>query len=223
MNYTNTGSKVLNFVNKIGTAILMNMMFLIGCLPIVTIGASWSGLYSAIRFMIRGEGWFAGYKEGFKTGLLRNCLATTFGLLVGSYALNNLLPAIKMLVDGVETGTAAVIAVAFGLLLLAVILFLTVMVPVNLYIRTDYDRWLKNTFYLIGRAPLHCLVAAAVAWFPVYQMVFQTWDFIFLVIGYVAAYFVLAGLIFTILLKKPLIRLKEREREAGTLLDEEDE
>ncbi len=221
MNYTNTGSKVLNFVNKIGTAILMNLMFLIGCLPIVTIGASWSGLYSSIRYMIRGEGWFAGYKEGFKTGLLRNCLATTFGLLVGYYALNNLLPAVLMLVEGVEVTTATILVVAFGLLLLAVLLFLAIMVPVNLYIRTDYDRWLKNTFYLMGRAPLQCLVVAAVAWFPVYQMVFLTWDFIFLAMAYVAAYFTLAGLVATVLLKTPLIRLKEREAEAGTLLDED--
>ena len=109
LNYTNTGSKVLNLVNKIGTFILMNMMFLIGCLPIVTIGASWSGLYSAVRFTIRGEGWFAGYKEGFKTGLLRNCLATAFGLLVGYYALNNLLPAVLMLVEGVEVTTATIL------------------------------------------------------------------------------------------------------------------
>ena len=33
-------------------------------------------------------------------------------------------------------------------LLLAVLLVLAIMVPVNLYIRTDYDRWLKNIFYL---------------------------------------------------------------------------
>lgn len=221
MNYTNTGSKVLNLVNKIGTFILMNMMFLIGCLPIVTIGASWSGLYSAVRFTIRGEGWFAGYKEGFKTGLLRNCLATTFGLLVGYYALNNLLPAVLMLVEGVEVTTATILVVAFGVLLLAVLLVLAIMVPVNLYIRTDYDRWLKNIFYLIGHAPIQCLVATALVWFPVYQMIFPTWDFIFFAIPYVAAYFVVVGWVNTMLLKTPLIRLKERETEAGTLLDED--
>lgn len=222
MNYTNTGSKVLNFINRVGTAILMNLMFLIGCLPVVTIGASWSGLYSSIRFMIRGDGWFSGYKEGFKTGFVRNTIATIFGLLVGYYALDNVLAGAAMLADGVEVSTAAVVLAAFGVLLLAVLLFLTVMIPVNLYIRTDYDRWLKNTFYLISRAPLQCLIAIVLVWFPVYQVIFQTWDFIALAMVYVAAYFILAGFVITILLKKPLIRLLEREREAGTLLDEEE-
>ena len=221
MNESKFGAKLLNLINKIGTFILMNMMFLIGCLPIVTIGASWSGLYSAVRFTIRGESWFAGYKEGFKTGLMRNLLATGFGLAVGYYALNNLLPAIAMVVDGVEVATAMVIIVAFGLLLLAVLLFLTIMVPVNLYIRTDYDRWLKNTFYLIGHAPLQCLVSAGLMWFPVYQMIFPTWDFIFFAIPYVAAYFIVVCWVNTMLLKTPLILLKDREREEGTLMDED--
>jgi hypothetical protein len=221
LNYTNTGSKVLNLVNKIGTFILMNLMFLIGCIPVVTIGASWSGLYSAVRFTIRGESWFAGYKEGFKTGLLRNILATSFGLVVGYYALDNLLPAIAMVVDGVEVTVATVIIVAFGVLLLAVLLFLAIMVPVNLYIRTDYDRWLKSTFYLIGHAPVQCLVTTALVWFPVYQMIFPTWDFIFFAIPYVAGYFIVVCWVITMLLKTPLILLKDREREAETLLDED--
>ena len=114
-----------------------------------------------------------------------------------------------------------VVLVLSGIVMLAVLLFLTVMVPVNLYIRTDYDRWLKNTFYLIGHAPLQCLVSAVLMWFPVYQMIFSTWDFIFFAVAYVAAYFIVVCWVSTMLLKTPLIRLKNREREAGTLLDED--
>ena len=221
MNNTNTGAKILNFINKVGTAFLINLTFVVGCLPVVTIGASWSGLYSAIRYLIRGDGWFSGYKEGFKTGFLRNTLATAFGLLVGYYALDNILVAAAMLVDGAAVATATVIAVAFGVLLLAVLFILTIMVPVNLYIRTDYDRWLKNTFYLIFHAPLQCLVAVVLFWIPVFQLIFMPLDFMLLAVVYAAIYFVLGGFVNTILLKKPLIRLLEREREAGTLLDEE--
>lgn len=217
-NLNSSGSKLMDLINRIGTGILINLMFLIGCIPIVTIGASWCGLYSAVRYMVRGDGWFSGYKEGFKTNFIRTTFATVFGLAVGYYALDNFLPSLAMLLDGVEVGYAWVLLVVFGGLLLTVLLFLTVMVPVNIYIRTDYDRWLKNTFYLIGHAPLQCLVATALVWFPVYQAVFASVGFYFLLVGYVAAYFILAGVACTVMLKKPLIQLLRRERKAGTLL-----
>lgn len=218
---SNTGSKLMNLINRVGTVFMMNMMFLVGCIPLVTIGASFSGLYSSIRFMIRKEGWFSGYREGFKTGFVRNTIGTVFGLLVAYYALDNFVPALHMMADGVELPTAIAVLVAFGALLLVDLLLITVMIPVNLYIRTDYDRWLKNTFYVIGHAPLQSVVLAALTWFPIFQALTFPADFYLTAIAYVAIYYAFVSFAGTIMLKNTLIRLKKRETEAGTLLDED--
>lgn len=219
-NQGKTLSKIMNIVDKVGTVILMNLMFLVSCIPVVTIGAAWSGLYSAIRYTIRQEGWFAGFKEGFKTCFLRNTLGTVYALLIGWFSLNNMIVAVEVLKDNVEVTMAITLLVAFGLLLLAALLFVTVMVPINLYIRTNYDRALKNTVYLIAHAPLQALGVTVLVWFPVFQFLFILGDFITFAMIFLVAYFTLCGYIATILLKKPLIRVLKRERAAGNILED---
>lgn len=220
-NQGKTLSKIMNIVDKVGTVILMNLMFLVSCIPVVTIGAAWSGLYSSIRFTIRKEGWFAGFKEGFKTCFLRNTLGTVYGLLVAGFSLNNIIVGIEMLKDNAAMSMAITLLVVFGLLLLAALLFMTAMVPINLYIRTNYDRALKNTIYLIVHAPLQILGVTALICLPVFQFIFLLGDFIVFCMIFLAVYFTLCGYVATILLKNPLIRILQKERAAGNILEED--
>ena len=50
--------KFMGVVNKIGSAIMLNLLFLVSCIPVVTIGNATAGLYSAVRFSIRGDSTF---------------------------------------------------------------------------------------------------------------------------------------------------------------------
>ena len=45
----NWTDKLSNAITLAGTAILMNLTFLVASLPLVTIGPAWCGLMSAIR------------------------------------------------------------------------------------------------------------------------------------------------------------------------------
>ena len=73
--------KLHSILNKMGTMALMNAMYLIACIPIVTIGPAWNGLLTAIRYHVRGDKWFAGFKFGFKTRFWRSFLSFNIMLL----------------------------------------------------------------------------------------------------------------------------------------------
>lgn len=205
--------KLMGFLNKAGTAITMNLLFLVSCLPIVTIGAAWSGLYSAVRFSIRGEGWFAGYWEGFKCHFLRNVIGWTFGLAVCFFAADKILFGINQMMLNPELITAGVIIplVIWGLFALAAVLVIAAMLPLGLYFpQLDANTWLVTAWDIIFHAPLQCLLVAALMWFPpVLFFVSFFYTYYFLLI-FLAVYFVLAAFIATIVLKKSLLRILQR-------------
>lgn len=211
-----TVSKIMGYVNKAGIAVLMNLLFLVSCIPLVTIGAAWSGLYGAVRYTIRGESWFEGYKTGFKTKFLRNTLTWVIGVLVGYYVLDNVVVCVNLLLaplEGVAIGSVIGMLSFSGILLLLIALFLTGMIPVNLYIPTVNDRWLKNTWRMIFTSPLQILGAAVLMWLPVVLLLFFPGILFELLLVFIAIYFVMAIFLMTILLKNPLIRVLQRERE----------
>lgn len=213
-NEDNILNQLMRLINKAGTVILANLLFLVSCVPVVTIGAAWSGLYGAMRFQIRGDSWFDGFKEGFKSHFIRNTVVWSVCAAAGYLALDNVLYYAGYLAQGyTEYMTAAIIQTAgSGLFLLAVLLFITVAIPVGLYIPTDVNTWLKYTWDLIFHAPLQVLGTVALMWLPVALALFFTDFMISFLLVFVAAYFVLAMLVMTILLKNPLIRILYKHR-----------
>ena len=71
----------MKLVNLAGLAVMLNLLFLLACLPVVTLGPALCGLYSGVRHMIRGDGPARGFWKGFKTRFFR--MAVT-GLVFGA-------------------------------------------------------------------------------------------------------------------------------------------
>lgn len=209
----NTLNKTMNVLNTIGSAILMNLLFLASCVPIVTIGAAWNGLYSAVRFNIRGDSWIAGYWQGFKTRFVRNTLFWTFGLALIYGCLEQALNYLTYVTHQPENMVAGIVMLVLaGLFLLVLLLFTAAMIPVNLYIPTDLNRWLKNTWHLVFHAPLYVLGTAALMWAPIGLILFWPKVAVMLLVVFIAAYFALAAVGATVLLKDGLVELLLRER-----------
>lgn len=207
--------KLMGVINKIGSAIMLNLLFLVSCIPVVTIGPACSGLYSAVRFSIRGDSAFAGFREGFKTRFLRNMIAGLFCLMVGIYALNNIFVYVSgFIADPSLISVGTVIPAVFHVIFfLAAVLVGTAMIPVNLYFENDVNGWLMDTWYLIGHAPLQVLASAIIMWLPVVMMVwFPVWGFYALLI-FIAVYYAVMGVVVTALLKNTLIRILQRKRD----------
>lgn len=206
--------KLMGVVNKIGYAIMLNLLFLVSCLPVVTIGAATGGLYSAVRFSIRGDSSFQGFREGFKKNFIRTAVATVICLVVGAFALINAIMCIDVLIkDPSLINAGSVIQTAVHVLFFGAVLMLsTALVPVNVYFENDANGWLMDAWYLVGHGFIPVLITAAILWAPVVILVcFPLMGFMTLLI-FLAVYYSVMGVVATALLKNTLLKILYRHK-----------
>lgn len=205
--------KLGSWINKAGTALVINLLFLLACLPIVTIGQAWHGLMSALRYNIRGDSWFKGFQKGYKTRFWRGTIAWTLLLVL----------VLKMLFDLVaylEVGVIVpAIAAAFMFALMAMLL--TAFMTLNVYIPTSVGNWIRNSVNMVFKAPLQLLVCTALFWAPVVMIMFWPDIAFYVSMVFIVIYFTLVGMAHTVLLKDVLVDYLVQAREDGTLLAEE--
>lgn len=211
---TSMTDKLTKVVTLTGTAVLINLMFLVFSLPIVTIGQAWCGLMTAIRYNIRGDGWFKGFWTGFKRRFWRGTVAWLIGLPAVLYLLNDIQNALSQ--------EALVPAVGGCIMLAFVAVMLCSALTLNVYIPTSVSNWIRNTVNLGFKALLKLVLAAALFWAPVLIFCFVSgWLIYELAMVFLFAYFALVGLVTTMLLKGNLIDILVDARVDGTLTAEE--
>lgn len=88
----NLDNPILQFINMVCNYIALNLVFLISCLPIITIGSALSALYYVTLKESRGEEGYLvrPYLSAFKKNLLSGTKSFVLLLLVGSILLFNL-------------------------------------------------------------------------------------------------------------------------------------
>ena len=205
--------KFHGILDKMGTMALMNFMYLIACVPILTIGPAWNGLLTAIRYYVRGDKWFAGFKFGYKTRFYRSLFSWNIMLLPILY----FLPEINHHWQNEQL--IPLLASIFVFVLLA--MFGTALQILNVYIPTRVSRWLRNAAEMIKTAPVQLAVMAVLFWLPL-LLFLLAWDIFYLVlIVFIAAYFTLVALGTTLLLKTNLVDFLIDARADGELLAEE--
>lgn len=206
--------KLSRWITAAGTAILMNLLFLVACLPIVTIGQAWCGLMGAIRYNVRGDKWLKGFWVGFKTRWIRGSLAWILGLLACLFLLNDIQVAISA--DAIVPLVASGVMFAVAAMLQMSALCLTVYIP------TDMTTWMKNVVNLFFKGFFPLLISTALLWLPVLVFCFVSgWLIYELVMVLVCAYFSLTALVTTVLMKEPLTFFLLQARADGTLTAEE--
>lgn len=207
--------KAISILNKAGTAIMLNMLFLLACLPVVTIGPALSGLYSGVRYIIRGDGCAVGFWEGFKTRFLRNMIAGVIITAAVAYAGYNIF---AMLIFE----ELMLVRLILCCLLTAVIMMLGAVLPIlNVYVPSSVSRWLQNGVTLCTRAPLELLGTAAALWLPVVLVIWFTMIAFYTALIFVAAYFMVVAFMSTLFLKYHLIRIRDEEMQYQETLEQE--
>lgn len=206
--------KFNDIITKIGTIILMNLLFLVSCIGVVTIGQAWCGLLSALRFHIRGENWFDGFKFGFKNRFWRGTIAWCAVLALCVMSLFDLMAHIN--------GSADMAAIIASGVMFALVAMLSVsLLVLNVYIPTSVSNWLKNAVNMIFKGHIWLLLSAAIMWLPAVMAVFWPTLFTLTVMIFFAAYYALAALLMTLLLKDALLEFLVEARTEGTLTAEE--
>lgn len=234
-------NKLFGFINKAGTVVMINVLFLACALPLLIVyfvwllpavsnallgqlllalcvapmGLAWSGLFCAVRYMIRKDSWFEGFKTGLRQNYIRKLVAWFLGALLASFTIPNAYAGITFLIEGNDWtvgGTLIPLAVDCLFSLVAV-LVTAALIPTGVYFTTDANDWVSNAWDLILHAPVQMLVSVVLMWAPfVLVYVSPLWSFLLLLI-FTCAYFVLITFIATILLKNPLIRILRRIRQ----------
>ena len=68
-------SKFMNMLGSVADSIILNVMFLICCLPVVTIGAAFTALFSACRALAEDGAPYRAFFKGLRSGFVRSTLA----------------------------------------------------------------------------------------------------------------------------------------------------
>ncbi|WP_251388502.1 YesL family protein [Mediterraneibacter agrestimuris] len=140
-----TMNPVLDFINTLCNFVVLNFVFLITCLPVITIGAALSSLYYVTLREARGEyGYLVRtYLSEFKNNLKKGTIAFLILFLAGAVFLFNI-------VFWFETGTMAGTVLA-GILIAAAIawfLIVTYTFPLIGRFENSTTQTLKNAFGL---------------------------------------------------------------------------
>lgn len=219
-----TDTKFWELYTLAGNGIMVNLMFLICSMPLVTIGASWCGLYSALRYAIRGERWATGFKDGIKTRFLRMTIAWTVLLVPIADSIVRILGIVTAIENGATTLNAELpLIIGNGIFLLFIIMFLAALILLNVYIPTSVKQWLKNGVTLVFRSPLALIVIGILMWLPIATVFLLGLTSFMLLMIYIALYFTVVVFIATIMMKNTLVRIKGEMEELEELIRPEEE
>ena len=235
-------SKVMKFVNLAGYAIMVNFLFLIACAPILllmvafqlpspwsyvlagvsmlSIGPAFSGLFSAVRYMIRGDGAARGFWDGICTNWLRMMItgAVFMGIIVYFIIMVNAAYDTWLNENNVQD------MFVYGIPALVPLMLFTALIPLNIYIDYSLADWLKNGVNLCVKAPVWVLFSAVLLWVPVVCLFWIPDIFYMIIVVFVGFWFTLAAFASTVMLKNGLIdRLVEHREEYPDLYEDEDE
>lgn len=196
--------KSVNFwkgVNLAGTAIMINVAFLLCCLPVVTIGPAICGMYSSLRYVVRGDGWFNGFKEGIKKNFVRNALVSSVLLFMIVDMAINFNTALGFYLESSDYTPLVIYSVG----LLPLLMVFSALWPLDVFIPYESGSdWLKDCFKLLVKAPIQLIIVSALMLLPVALVLYIPDLGFMLALVFLAIYYALMGFASILLLKTPL-------------------
>lgn len=198
-------SPVVQFLSKVGDMVLLNLLFVVCAVPVVTIGAAQVGLFTAMRVLRDKEddsscikAFFRGVASGFWriTGIWCAFLVLAV-LLVG-----NVIGTIfyQNYDSNAPVGMAIAALCIFGALESLIVLF---------HARFCCTTWqlLKNVWLLLLAYPLRAVLLSALVWFPLAVVLMDIYLFVRLTPIFLLVYFSLAYSLCVWVMHKPFQRL----------------
>lgn len=192
-------SPVMQFLSRFCDIVILNVVFLLTCLPILTIGAANAAMYDVVFRMDteREEKllrtYFRAFKENFRQG-------TVVWLLLGLFGAATYINMVRFSDMG---GTFGYVLFLVAMLVLVVALFVFAYVfPLMSQFRNSTRNMLKNALLLsVGNLP-RTLVVTVVNCFPWVLMLMNLYTFIRMGFLWLALYFAAAAYFNSRVLKK---------------------
>ena len=160
MRFNWTDNVVMRALGKIGDMICLNVMWLICCIPIITIGASTTALYTVMLRMVKNEeGYiFRGFLKASKSNFKQSTLIWLILLLLG------IVWTVDFRVAGFMPGMAGIVLsaifLALGFILLSVMIYIF---PLTARYENGIKATFKNALILtVAKLPYTFLMVAIV-------------------------------------------------------------
>lgn len=195
-------SKLMQMLMFLGDLIILNVLYLICCLPIFTIGAAQAGLFTAVRVLNNPEddssaaaAFFKGFRNGFGKvtvgwgliGLLSVVMAVTWYFC-------NVLEA-----GDLQMAPTWMAAMGFGLAAL--------FQPLITIFHSRFDckplQLIRNAWFLLVAHPLRCLAVGILTWIPFIVLMADAYIFMSTAMVWMLLYYALAALFSDLLMRKP--------------------
>lgn len=196
--FLNPDSKFMLAMSRIGDLLLLNLMFLISCVPIFTIGAAITAMYTlCFRFDTdRERGLLKSYITAFRDNFKQATVIWLIILLCGVTA------CINAYIFYILSGVIPFLYVVFLILLVLVVLIASYAFPLLSQFDNTNKGTLKNALVLsLGYLPRSILVGA-INVFPFALILVNFYLFLNTAFLWAAIYFSAAAYINSLLLKK---------------------
>lgn len=192
-------SPILQFLGRLGDLVILNVVFILSCIPVFTIGAANAALY-AVVFRMDTEReepllrtYFRAFRENFRQG-------SAVWLVLGLFGVASCLNMVRFSEIGGTLGYLLFL-IAMAVMVVCVFMF-TYAFPLMSQFRNSTRNTLKNALLLSVANLPRSLAAAVINCFPWALMVLNLYTFIRLSFLWLALYFAAAAYFNSRVLKK---------------------
>ena len=202
-------NKLMQFLQKIADMVIMNVLYLLCCIPIVTIGAAQAGLYSGIRQLMNPEDdrscvpfFFKGFCTGFKQ------VTVVYLFFAGAFALLGVL--YVWLQFYAYAGMPVVPIGMCVALMVLVAVFSAVIGPFHASFSCTTKQLFRNLFLVTMAYPIRSCCTAALINLPLVLFAVDIYSLFELTVLWIALYYSMAFLLIHLLMRKPMEELKQQ-------------
>lgn len=200
-------SKPMQILMKLADVIILSIMYLLFCIPVFTIGAAQSGMFTACKVFLDKEddssmyaAFWRGFTRGFGTVTLAWGLLTLLLLVIGYFAITAFMLG--------SASWAVLISVA------VVAIFQTLVPAFHARFGCTWWQLIRNCWFLLFAHPLRSIATVAVIWFPLGYLLYcmytgTIFNFISVGLVWILLYYGTAFCFATTFLRKPFQVLTE--------------
>ena len=214
MNFFNYESRPMQILMLLGDLIILNLLYLLCCLPIFTIGAAQAGLYTGLKTLLDPEDdtyCSAAFFKGFKTGFDKITIA--WNLL---FVLEIILGAVTVLCIYYTASTNSIQFWCAIVALALVCLYQSLLPLFHARFNCSPMQLIRNAWFLALAHPIRSLFTAAITFLPIILVcVINIYDFMTLTPIFLLIYFSGAFLFSFTFMKKPFKTLIDHYNETS--------
>jgi len=200
-------SKFMIMLEGVANTILLNMLFLLCCVPVVTIGAAFTALFSGCRALMNDEACFKAFFRSFRSGFKRATLAWLI-LLPVLAALGLTAHSVWLYMNaGLKMGAFTLVVALIGLAIALSVVMMTFL----FYSRFECTlrQLLRNGLYMTLAYFVRSIVIGLMNWAPLLMFFLTPYAFMQLAIIYIVLWFGVSASLSVWLMKKPFAALEQ--------------